>query len=256
LSDLPDFLSGSKSFNVPVYAVWGNHEDHQVVEKFRSGDCRVENLFLLDESNSFHHGPFQIFGLGGNVINGPQLFQNPLAGREGKLWSTISQFADLCRHIEHSDRNGAIRIFVSHVSPGKEPLVSIAAAKCRADLVLSGHMGAPLCMVWNEFAIRDLPDSRRRLEVCLERIRAAWVETVETTDEHGAGHIDRIASDLEYLENLPSETVHAGRSVRVPRWYREMGYLNLPDAPQGYAILDSSDGQLSIITHSNPPQVG
>jgi predicted phosphodiesterase len=34
LSDIPLYLVGQKRFNVPVYAVWGNHEDKAVVEKF------------------------------------------------------------------------------------------------------------------------------------------------------------------------------------------------------------------------------
>lgn len=50
LGDFPDYISGEKQFSVPVYAVWGNHEDVQVLKRL-SKVLRIDNLHLLDE----HH---------------------------------------------------------------------------------------------------------------------------------------------------------------------------------------------------------
>ena len=49
LSELPRFLRGEDRFDVPVYAVWGNYEDVEVINAFRSGKYSVENLHVVDE---------------------------------------------------------------------------------------------------------------------------------------------------------------------------------------------------------------
>lgn len=45
LGDFPKYVSGEKRFSVPVYAVWGNHEDVQVLRQLNT-DINVENLRL------------------------------------------------------------------------------------------------------------------------------------------------------------------------------------------------------------------
>ena len=44
LGDFPDYISGKKQFVIPVYAVWGNHEDVQVLKRFRN-DLRIDTIF-------------------------------------------------------------------------------------------------------------------------------------------------------------------------------------------------------------------
>jgi len=45
LSELPEFISGEKSFKVPVYVVCGSEEDLQVIEEFDEFPSRV--LFII-----------------------------------------------------------------------------------------------------------------------------------------------------------------------------------------------------------------
>jgi len=47
LGGFQSYLDGANTFQVPVYAVWGNHEDKDVVERLFSGDITVENLHIL-----------------------------------------------------------------------------------------------------------------------------------------------------------------------------------------------------------------
>jgi hypothetical protein len=86
LSEFPDFLSGEKQFDVPVYTVWGVCEDVTILEKLRSGDYVVPNLHILDEATSYLLDvggvKLRLFGLGGAVIQ-HRLFDNG----EGKWWS-------------------------------------------------------------------------------------------------------------------------------------------------------------------------
>lgn len=50
LGEFQSFLDGAVSFDVPVYAVWGNHEDRNVVERVVRGDIKVDNLHVLVQS--------------------------------------------------------------------------------------------------------------------------------------------------------------------------------------------------------------
>jgi len=241
MSDLPAYLAGDKRFKVPVYAVWGNHEDVEVVRGFYEGALQVPNLHILSERATFKAGGFRIFGLGGNLLMGKKFFQNPVAGGGGRVWSTLAQYLLLMNRVSEEAEPGEVRIFVSHVSPGKEPFISLVAAHARADLVVSGHMGPPFTFTWNEFAIRSAEDAIAMLE-------EAAADVAEQCRAHGrkAKGLDLDEADL--LAQLPDETLHAGRGRKVPRWYRDMLYLNLPDAAAGYAVLSVGDEGLRLET--------
>lgn len=47
LGEFPHYITGLRRFDVPVYAVWGNHEDEDVIERFFRGDIAIENLHIL-----------------------------------------------------------------------------------------------------------------------------------------------------------------------------------------------------------------
>jgi len=50
LGEFQSYIDGRESFHAPVYAVWGNHEDKDVVERVFQGDIEVGNLHILDHS--------------------------------------------------------------------------------------------------------------------------------------------------------------------------------------------------------------
>jgi hypothetical protein len=71
------------------------------------------------------------------------MLQRPLAGGAGKIWSTLSQYRELVELADRAEQSPGLRIFLSHVNPGKEPFVELIAARTRADFTVSGHMEAP-----------------------------------------------------------------------------------------------------------------
>ena len=243
LSELPLYIDGRRRFDVPVYAVWGNHEDKDVVEKFFSGDLEVEDLHVLSQHNVCRIGPAFVYGLGGNHLPGSKLLQRPFAGGAGRIWSTLSQYLELIETIDGQADQTGTRIFVSHVSPGKEPFIEFLAARTRAEFTVSGHMGAPSSMVWNPFAVRSVEEATDRLQrgvletkrSCLEAPESdpAWVEQV-----------------FSVIGSLPEGNVRLGRVVKVPRWYSRMTHINLPDADVGYAVLDLTETGAAIRTAS------
>lgn len=161
LGDFSDYQNKVKQFRVPVYAVYGNHEDVTVIQQIKENPP-IENFNLLDEDNVFSiegtdHTSFQLFGVGGNFLVSNKLLKTPIAGRAGKVWATLHQFGKLYQRLE---KKRGQSLFVSHVSPGKEPLLSRLMIHFMPNIWVSGHMGAPYACVWNQFAIRDIEESQ------------------------------------------------------------------------------------------------
>lgn len=238
LGDFSDYISGNKKFLVPVYAVWGNHEDVQVLKNIRGG-LYINNLFMLDENHfyKFENNDellFSLYGLGGNFLMSKKLFDQPIAGRCGKVWSTLHQFGVLYKSVMHK---GKPSIFVSHVSPGKEPLLTRLISNLMPNFWISGHMGAPFTCVWNQFTIRELNEALEWLNVDISLIEEQFK-----------------------LGLLSGEALLAFEVIKrdVPKkdyWFKKMWNINLPDAKDGYAILNYEDGRFSLETHAKGIQL-
>jgi len=244
LGEFQAFLDGVASFHVPVYAVWGNHEDKEIVERLLRGEAAVSNLHLLHHQQMHVVGRAAIYGLGGNLLPGARMMQQPIAGGDGKIWSTFSQYADLVETVERHAGPGMLRIFVSHVSPGKEPFVELIGARTGASFTISGHIGAPVSMVWNPFAVSTIDAARQRLGKGLDVVREACLDNATTSRSRTEG-------TFEFIGRIPEDTIAVGRGVKVPRWYRQMTHINLPDAHVGYAVLDIAEAGARLQTFLN-----
>lgn len=233
LGDFAEYASGHKRFTVPVYAVWGNHEDIEVLKNIRNG-LQIDNLFMLDENHfyTFENNDeleFSLYGLGGNFLMSKKLFDKPLAGRCGKVWSTLHQFGVLYKNAQHK---GKPSIFVSHVSPGKEPLLTRLIINFMPNFWISGHMGAPFACVWNQFTIREMNEALDWFKVDIGLIEA----------QHKSGLLSEEA--LLAFEVLQRE---------IPKkdyWFKKMWNINLPDVQDGYAVLNYNEGRFSLETYS------
>lgn len=234
LGEFPDYISGKKQFSVPVYSVWGNHEDVQVLKNLRK-DLKIHNLHLLDENHfyEFHHEDkleFSLYGLGGNFLATDKLFDKPIVGNGGKVWSTLHQFGVLYNQVKNKNEPS---IFVSHVSPGKEPLLTRLILHFMPNFWISGHMGAPFTCVWNQFTIHEMDEALNWLQV----------DTNFIEEQHKLGR-------------LSDETILAYEIIKrdIPRkddWFKKMWSINLPDAKNGYAILTVEEQRFSLETYSN-----
>lgn len=236
LGEFQSYIDGRESFQVPVYAVWGNHEDKEVVERLFSGDVTVANLHMLHHRQGYRVGPAFVYGLGGNLLPGPKMMQRPIAGGGGKIWSALSQYIDLVKTVEEEGPLTGPRLFVSHVSPGKEPFVELIGARTRADYTISGHMGVPTCMVWNPFAVSSIDEARQKLHNGLAAIKKACTQPLSPWAEQA----------FSLIEQMPQETITMGRGIKAPRWYREMTHINLPDAHIGYTVMDIDGDRIRI----------
>ena len=245
LSDLPLFLSGEKRFDCPVYAVWGNHEDVEVVKRFRSGEYEVHDLNVLHEESSFHLGGLHIFGLGGNFLVGKKLFQEPIAGGGGKVWSVLDQYIRLLETVQREAREGEKRILVSHVSSGKEAFMTLLGIHLATDLVVSGHMGPPFSMIWNDFAVRSP-------EEALSRVEQRLSDVAQACDALAPRNRERYEEAIHRFSDFPRNTVSCGRGQNVPAWYMKMFNVNLSDAANGYALLEMDGNKWQVHSRSRP----
>ena len=219
LGSFQDFLDGEKSFSVPVYDVWGNHEDVRVLRNL-TREFNVKNLNLLHSDAEYtiksENQELKLFGIGGNFLKSKKLFRTPIAGQAGKVFCTLHEFGVLYKHITQKSKPS---IFVSHVSPGKEPLLTRLLIHFMPNLWISGHMGAPYTCVWNQFTIHDLDESIAWLDSQLEEFKQL-ISGASLTDE------EKIAADL-ILKPIP----------RKDYWFKNIWNINLPDIKDGYAVL-------------------
>lgn len=243
LSDLPSFLSGETRFETPVYAVWGNHEDVEVLKRFRSGKYRVQGLHILHEQATFRVEGLHIFGLGGNFLMGRKLFQEPIAGGGGRVWSVLSQYLRLLDTVRANALDGERRILVSHVSSGKEAFITLLAIHLAADLVVSGHMAPPFSMIWNDFAVRSP-------EQAVSRVKERLSDLAQACEALGPKNRERYEDAIRQLSDLPVDTIYCGRGQRVPAWYRNVFNVNLADMPAGYALLETDGDKWQVHSRS------
>lgn len=247
LSDLGAWLKEGRGFSVPVYAVWGNHEDRVVVEALIAGRLNVPNLHLLHESQCARVGPFQLFGLGGNIV--PSRLADspsPLAGEGGKIWTTLAQIGKLAQCMAIPKEKGEARILISHLSPGKEPLLIHLCALQKVDVTVSGHMGSPWTVVWDEFSVREPSQSHKRLSDAQERLLEV-LSLPLPSDPALRPYVQHAISVLNTLPNTFADT----RGSVLPRWYRGGFHVNLPDAPDGYAVITYQNGKIGLETVSH-----
>jgi len=131
-------LYKTSNFDAPVYSAWDACEDVCVLEKFRSAEYHMENLYLVDENDSklFEVGTIKLrlLGLGSAVVM-HELFDNgdgrtTIAGGQG----SVSQMGELIETALATFDHSETRIFVSHMSPGKEGLLAQLALALRASV--------------------------------------------------------------------------------------------------------------------------
>jgi len=233
LGDFPDYLSGLTEFKAPVYAVWGNHDDHVVVDSLRK-DKKVKNLFVLDECGPFiikdeKEELIQLYGLGGNFLLNEKVFASTLQGEGGKMQSTFHQFGKLYKNIH---QNYTPSLFVSHVSPEKEHLLAYLISHFAPDIWISGHMGVPYPKVWNDLGIQN----REEVENGISNLSEMRKKLKLSADSKLA--LDLLKTPLSRDETKTTKNI------------------NLPDIEDGYALLLFNDNRFNLETYGNPSDMG
>jgi len=265
LSELPYFLNGTYTLDVPVYTVWGACEDVAVLEKLRTGEYKINNLHVIDEAHSrlLEVGglKLRLLGLGGAVVM-HKLFDNgegrsTIAGGQGTMWTTLLQIGELVDTATRSYDPSETRILITHASPAREALLNQLAVSLKVDFSISAGLHFRYGSSYNEFSVNPTLDHYRgKLAASKASFADVW-ETVKSAvlpavnDNEVQQRLLNYA--LEVITKMPSTAngsnpfgghgnVNNGAVDELA--FKNMWNFNLADATFGYLVLEVEGGRI------------
>ncbi|KAL9604688.1 MAG: hypothetical protein Q9219_000408 [cf. Caloplaca sp. 3 TL-2023] len=267
LSELPMFLRKDFTLDVPVYTVWGACEDVRVLEKFRSGEYKVDKLHIIDEASSrlLEVGgiKLRLLGLGGAVVM-HKLFDNgegrtTIAGGQGTMWTTLLQMGELVDTANRVYDSAETRVFVTHASPAREGLLNQLSVTLKADFSISAGLHFRYGSSYNEFSVNPTLDHYRgKLAASKASFNDVW-ETVKGEVEPAVAQNEPqqtlLNNALDIVSKMPSVANGGnpfGGAVPGPAAggnvdeiaFKNMWNFNLADAAFGYLVLEVEAGRI------------
>jgi hypothetical protein len=263
LSELPQFLNKTFRLEVPVFTVWGACEDVSVLEKLRSGEYKIDNLHVIDESHSrlldVGGVKLRLLGLGGAVVM-HKLFDNgegrtTIAGGQGTMWTTLLQMGELIDTANRVYDPTETRVLVTHASPAREGLLNQLSVTLKADFSISAGLHFRYGSSYNEFSVNpSLDHYRGKLSASKASFSDVW-ETVKhevepAVAENEAQH-KLLQFALELVSKMPSVASGGNPFGGGPTSgtvdesaFKNMWNFNLADAAFGWLVLDIDQGRI------------
>ncbi|KAL3422076.1 calcineurin-like phosphoesterase [Phlyctema vagabunda] len=269
LSELPQFLSGQLKLDVPVYTVWGACEDVRVLEKFRSGEYKVDKLHIIDEARSMlleiGGVKLRLLGLGGAVVM-HKLFDNgegrtTIAGGQGTMWTTLLQMGELVDTANRVYDPTETRVFITHASPAREGILNQLSVTLKADFSISAGLHFRYGSSYNEFSVNPTLDHYRgKLAASKASFNDVW-ETVKSEVQPAISQNEAqqnlLNNALGIVEKMPAIAQGGnpfGGPVGGPNAaavgqvdesaFKNMWNFNLADAAFGWLVLEVQDGRI------------
>lgn len=261
-------MNGTYKLDVPVYTVWGACEDVRVLEKFRSGDYKVDKLHIIDEARSIlleiGGVKLRLLGLGGAVVM-HKLFDNgegrtTIAGGQGTMWTTLLQMGELVDTANRVYDPTETRVFITHASPAREGILNQLSVTLKADFSISAGLHFRYGSSYNEFSVNPTLDHYRgKLAASKASFNDVW-ETVKNevqpAIQNNEGQQNLLTNALSIVEKMPS-TAHGGNPFGGPvgggnpavgqvdeSAFKNMWNFNLADAAFGWLVLEVQDGRI------------
>ncbi|KAK0617445.1 hypothetical protein B0T14DRAFT_525209 [Immersiella caudata] len=269
LSELPLLISGAVKLEVPVYTVWGACEDVRVLEKFRSKEYKVPNLFIIDEAQSMlleiGGVKLRLLGLGGAVVM-HKLFDNgegrtTIAGGQGTMWTTLLQMGELVDTANRVYDPTETRIFITHASPAREGILNQLSVTLKADFSISAGLHFRYGSSYNEFSVNPTLDHYRgKLAASKASFNDVW-ETVkgevEPAIQQNEAQQTLLKNALGVVEKMPTTAAGgnpfggaaSGQTAAAlgqvdESAFKNMWNFNLADAAFGWLVLEIQDGRI------------
>lgn len=250
---------------MPVYTVWGACEDVSVLEKLRSGEYKVDNLNIIDESHSrlldIGGVKLRLLGLGGAVVM-HKMFDNgegrtTIAGGQGTMWTTLLQIGELIDTANRVYDPTETRLLVTHSSPAREGILNQLAVTLKVDFSISAGLHFRYGSSYNEFSVNpSLDHYRGKLSASKAQFHDVW-ETVKHEVEPAVAENDAqnklLQHALELVKKMPSTASGGnpfGGGVPNPNGqidesaFKNMWNFNLADAAFGWLVLDVDQGRI------------
>ena len=261
------FINKQYKLDIPVYTVWGACEDVRVLEKFRSGEYKVDNLHIIDEASSrlleIGGVKLRLLGLGGAVVM-HKLFDNgegrtTIAGGQGTMWTTLLQMGELVDTANRVYDPTETRVFVTHASPAREGLLNQLSVTLKADFSVSAGLHFRYGSSYNEFSVNPTLDHYRgKLAASKASFNDVW-DTVKSEVEPAVSQNEAqqtlLNNALDIVTKMPS-VANGGNpfggggipgqtgGVVDESAFKNMWNFNLADAAFGYLVLEVQDGRI------------
>ena len=239
----------------------------RVLEKFRSGEYKIDKLHIIDEASSrlLDVGgiKLRLFGLGGAVVM-HKLFDNgegktTIAGGQGTMWTTLLQMGELIDTANRVYDPAETRVFITHASPAREGMLNQLSVTLKADFSISAGLHFRYGSSYNEFSVNPTLDHYRgKLAASKASFNDVW-ETVRTEVEQAILQNDAQKTLLENALDIvtPMPTVAngggpfggppgaSGNAGQVDESaFKNMWNFNLADAAFGYLVLEIEGGRI------------
>lgn len=258
LSEFPQLLSKQISLDVPVFTVYGACEDVEVLERVRSGEYTVPNLYILDEASTHAIDVgslrLRLLGLGGAVVT-HKLFDHglgngSLAGGHGTMWTSMLQIGELVETAQHVYDPTEVRVLVSFASPGRDGLVAQLAHALRADFCISGGLHLRYVTSYNNFGVYGQLDTYRTK---LLQAHAEFQDVWDAVRPQVEAAID--PSQRTLLNHALQVALHVPQPVTAGPHrddaFKNLWQWNLPDVTMGSLLLDISHGRVATEMRSH-----
>lgn len=268
LSELSMLLDKRITLDVPVYTVWGACEDVRVLEKFRSGEYKVDKLHIIDEANSrlldVGGVKLRLLGLGGAVVM-HKLFDNgegktTIAGGQGTMWTTLLQMGELIDTANRVYDPSETRVFVTHASPAREGMLNQLSVTLKADFSVSAGLHFRYGSSYNEFSVNpSLDHYRGKLAASKASFNDVWetvrgeVEAAISSNEAQKTLLDNALDVVQRMPTIanggnpfggPSAAGAAAGQVDESA-FKNMWNFNLADAAFGFLVLEIESGRIA-----------
>ena len=240
-----------------------------MLEKFRSGEYRVDKLHIIDEARSMlleiGGVKLRLLGLGGAVVM-HKLFDNgegrtTIAGGQGTMWTTLLQMGELVDTANRVYDPTETRIFITHASPAREGILNQLSVTLKADFSISAGLHFRYGSSYNEFSVNPTLDHYRgKLAASKASFNDVW-ETVKGEVQPAISQNDAqqnlLNNALGVVEKMPA-TAHGGNPFGGPvggqnaatlgqvdeSAFKNMWNFNLADAAFGWLVLEVQDGRI------------
>ena len=255
------------NLDVPVYTVWGACEDVRVLEKFRSGEYKIDKLHIIDEASSrlldVGGVKLRLLGLGGAVVM-HKLFDNgegktTIAGGQGTMWTTLLQMGELVDTANRVYDSAETRVFITHASPAREGMLNQLSVTLKADFSISAGLHFRYGSSYNEFSVNPTLDHYRgKLAASKASFYDVW-ETVKTEVEQAILQNDAqkqlLENAIDIVTRMPT-VANGGNPFGGPVGgtngvgqvdeiaFKNMWNFNLADAAFGYLVLEVDGGRI------------
>ncbi|ORY23528.1 hypothetical protein BCR39DRAFT_561900 [Naematelia encephala] len=252
LSQFPHLLSGAINFPVPVFTVWGLIEDVRILERFRTGEYEVNNLFVLDEASTrlldVSGLKLRLLGLGGAVAP-HKMFDNgdglgTIAGGQGTMWTTALQIGELVDTAQRVFDPTETRMLITSAPISRNGLLTQLANTVKADLTVSSGLHFRYPASFNEFSIHgDFESYVAKLSAARDTFQGVYNSVKDKVDQS-------LSEQQHVLLRKALAVVQKTPDIDDGTWTSSWHWV-LSDASCGYVLFSITDGRVSAESKSN-----